>query len=68
MAAQPELVPGFSTAIDVEHSMEVVPLIQKPEEKYQSEYSTDLSVQVSQMISLKLLYCHITSNLISYFL
>ena len=46
LAAQPELVPGYSTTMDVEHSMEVVPLVQKPEEKFQSNYSTDLGVQV----------------------
>ncbi|VDM30429.1 unnamed protein product, partial [Hydatigera taeniaeformis] len=43
--AQPQLVPGYATTMDVEHSMDVVPLIQKPEERFQTSYSTDVSVQ-----------------------
>ncbi|KAL5965329.1 Muscle M-line assembly protein unc-89, partial [Taenia solium] len=43
--AQPQLVPGYETTMDVEHSMDVVPLVQKPEERFQTSYSTDVSVQ-----------------------
>lgn len=47
--AQPQLAPGYATTMDVEHSMDVVPLVQKPEERFQTSYSTDVSVQVNQM-------------------
>ncbi|EUB61841.1 Muscle M-line assembly protein unc-89 [Echinococcus granulosus] len=43
--AQPQLFPGYATTMDVEHSMDVVPLVQKPEERFQTSYSTDVSVQ-----------------------
>lgn len=48
MAAQPQLQPGFETKIDIEHSMDVVPLVQKPEEKFTTSYATDVSVQVAK--------------------
>ncbi len=51
MSAQPELAPGFETTMDVEHHMEVVPLVPKPEERFSSSYTTDVSVQVG--------FCHL---------
>lgn len=47
MAARPQLQPGYEATIEIEHSMDVVPLVEKPKEKFTTSYATDVSVQVS---------------------
>lgn len=54
MTAKPQLVPGFESTVNVEHKMDVVPLVQKQEEKFTTNYTADVSVQVAAMNYMQL--------------